>query len=284
MSDSDIPDEGDDMETATLETNTGGRVRYIKETKVRILELDGTISKVPYLTDQERSDRKGFIALKESDGTRVIKIHHRRVLPLSVEGKAVVVESGDKFWALCPECGQPIPVGTGDIEISCQPCSKSYPLHWLGVKPMAEATTTEKAPKAEKAKAPKAEKAPKAPKAEKAPREPKVVKEPVKIDVHALTKFKHCELWTKKQVKFDHPNIDVQAHVLLWTGESPRKLCFNTYNATLGKKTTELPVEQFIANKPLTGAGVKKDVPWFPVPDLDKARSKLQKDGYEQQK
>src|SRR5262245_47066222 len=114
MSDDLTLDDGGDMEATTLELNTGGRVHFDKDTEVRIQELDGAISKMVFLVEQERSDRKGFIGLKERDGTRAIRVHHRRVLPLSVEGKAVVIESGDRFWALCPECGSTVEVTTGD--------------------------------------------------------------------------------------------------------------------------------------------------------------------------
>lgn len=277
------------METAQLEMNTGGRVQFVKDTEVRILELDGTVSKTVYLVDQERSDRKGFVALKERDGTRLVRVHHRRVLPLSVEGKAVVIESGDQYWALCPEHGQITAVEAGEETATCPQCSKIFPLHWLGVRPMAEATATpaEETATAEKPakapKAPKAEKAPKPPKAEKPPKEPKpapVAKEPAVVDLAALAKLPNCELWTKKNVKFDHERIDVQAHVLLFVGDGARKLCFNTYNGTLGKKPgAELPAEAFCTGTPVAGA--KKETPWFAVPDLDKARAKLTKEGYE---
>ncbi len=275
-------------ETATLEANSGGRVRFTLGAGVRYVEMSGEISRGIYLIDQERSDRKGHISLKEKDGTRVVRVHHRRILPVDMDGKAVVIESQDKLWAPCPEDGAAVEVSPGDTQMICPKCSKTFTLHWMGVKPMADTKTKE--PKAEKEpKAPKAEKAEKAapkPKAEKLPKEPKepkAVKEPIQVDIPTLVKLKGCELWTKKNVKFDHERIDVQAHVLLFTGESPRKLCFNTYNGALGKKASELPTEQFVANEPIKGAGQKKDTPWFPVPDLEKARTKLAKDGYEQQ-
>jgi hypothetical protein len=250
MTNDQLASEEFDVDTTTLDTNTGGRVRFEKDMPVRILELDGTISAIVYTVDQERSDRKGLIQVREQNSTRMVRVHHRRVFPLSIEGKAVVVESGDKFWALCPDCGRVTAIEPGDVAINCPACSKTHSVHWLGVKPMADATTTDKAEKVKPPKAPKPDKAA-APKAEKAPKpekEPKVVKEPVKIDVAALAKLKDCELWTKGNVKFDHERIDVQAHVLLFVGSNPRKLCFNTYNS-----------------------------------DLDKARTKLQKDGYVRQ-
>ncbi len=268
--------DGDAMENSTLDANTGGRVRFELDTEVRILQLDGSVSGEIYQVDQERSDRKGLISLRERDGSRKIKIHHRRILQRSTDGKAVVVESRDKFWALCPDCGQPSNVEAGGDSMVCSKCSKTFQLHWLGVKPMtAEAHTEKKAPKPEKA--PKAEKA--TPKAEKAPREPKQVKEPVKLDLAAIAKTKNCELFTKKQVKFDHERIDVQAHVLLFVGDNPRKLCFNTYNLALGQKSSELPLDAFVANKATDGTKPT----WFPVADLEKARAKLTKGGYERQ-
>ncbi len=286
-----LPEGGDnDMgDTTTIEANSGGRVRFQIGTEVRYVKMDGTIDPDVYLIDQERSDRKGHISLKEKltdDGDkktpRVVRVHHRRILPFSMDGKAVVIESQDRHWCLCPDDGAIIEVSPGDTEMNCPKCSRTFTLHWIGVKPMADATKTkaEKEPKTPKAE--KAEKAAPKAKAEKPPKEPKVTKEPVLVDLDALAKNKHVELWTKKNVKFDHERIDVKAHVLLFTGEDPRKLCFNTYNGAMGKKAQELPVEAFLANEAVKGA--KKDTPWFPVPDLEKARTKLGKDGYEQYK
>lgn len=281
-------DEDHDMsDTTTLEANSGGRVRFTVGAEVRYIEMAGTVSGV-YLVEQERSDRKGHISLKERDGIRVVRVHHRRILPKDMDGKAVVIESQNKLWALCPTCGSASEVSPGDATTDCPKCPpirKTLTLYWNGVKPMSEVKT--KPEKAEKE--PKSEKAPKAaptkPKAEKPPKEPKpqrVTKTPVPVDLAALAKTANCELWTKSNVKFDHERIDVQAHILLFVGDNPRKLCFNTYNGALGRKDTGLPVTEFVANEPIKG--VKNSTPWFPVPDLDKARAKIGKDGYELKK
>lgn len=278
----DYPEDEDNMVVAE---NSGGRVRYAMDQPVRYVEMDGSISGV-YLVKQERSDRKGHITLQEQNGTRVVRTHHRRIIDSSVKGMAVVVESQDRLWALCPDDGEVVEVEQNQADMTCPKCDKTFPLYWNGVRPMADATKTEKAPKAEKAeKAPKTEKAagktaPK-PKVEKAPKEPKAVKEPVAVDLAALAKHKHVELWTKKNVKFDHERIDVQAHTMLFTGDEPRKLCFNTYNGALGKRAPELPVEAFLSGT--SPKGSKKD-PWFPVANLDKTRTQLTNDGYEQHK
>ena len=120
------------------------------------------------------------------------------------------------------------------------------------------------------------------PKADKKTTKP-AAREPVRVDFAALTSLENCELWTKSSVKFDHVDIDVKAHALLYVeGEEPRKLCFNTYDGVLGKKSPPLPITEFTANTEVPNA--KKAKPWFPIKDLAKARAKLAKDGYEQQK
>ncbi len=250
--------------------NSGGRKSFEVGTPVRFVELTGKISSEIYLVDAKRSDRRAYISLREQDGTRLIHVHHRRILPINMDGLAVVCESSDKLWAVCPEDGTPVGVDPTSTSMTCTKCSKTFNLHWMGERQMSDATKTEP-------KAPKAEKAPKVA-APKAPKPPKVVKEPVKVDLAAIAKLPGCELWTKKNVKFDHERIDVQAHVLLFVGDGPRKLCFNTYNHALGKKAVELPLDAFIKGEPVKGA--KKDTPWFTVSDLDKARTKLAKEGY----
>jgi hypothetical protein len=62
MTNDQLASEEFDVDTTTLDTNTGGRVRFEKDMPVRILELDGTISAIVYTVDQERSDRKGLRA------------------------------------------------------------------------------------------------------------------------------------------------------------------------------------------------------------------------------
>lgn len=290
MIDDDLEGDDDMVDAAVLDANSGGRVRYSSLEEVRYVEMDGSISKEVYVVTQERSDRKGHVSLRQKDGTREVRVHFRRILPSEMDGKAPVIESQDRYWALCPEDQEPVDVSPGDDTVTCSKCSKTFTLHWMGARPMSDKATAEKTPKEPKAakastaapKEPKAPKPPKEPKvkAEKAPKEPKVAKEQAKVDLAALAQTKGVELWTKKNVKFDHERIDVQAHVLLYVGDGPRKLCFNTYNDTLGKKGGELPVAAFLANTPADGA--KKTMPWFAVADLEKTRSKLQKDGYEQ--
>lgn len=140
---------------------------------------------------------------------------------------------------------------------------------------MVETTAAEKS-EAKPAKAKSAAK----PAAEK---KEKVIREVIKVDFSALTSLAKCELWTKGHVKFDHPDVDVQAHVLIFVdGESSRKLCFNTYDGALGKKSPPLPISEFTTDGTVTTG--KREKPWFAIKNLDKTKTKLAKDGYEQRK
>jgi len=251
--------------------NTGGRQRFDKNQEVRILELDGNVSDSIYLIDPNgpedtiRADRKGHVTLVQQGTARTIRVHFRRILPVSVDNEAPVIESGDKFIALCPRCGEAATVTPNDKDVECHACGK-FQLHWMGVKPMVEATTKQKPDSIKKEKT-------------KVVRQPKAQREPITPDLDAIRSLENCELWVKLGVKFDHPSIDVRSYTLLYTGDKPRKYCFNTYNGTLGKRGEPLPIENFVADKPIKDA--KSHKPWYSIPDLAKIRAKLVKDGYE---
>ena len=253
--------------------NTGVRKKFSKGEEVRILELDGQVSESIYLIDPDtngevvRADRKGHVNLVEKDNARRVKVHFRRILPVVVDNKAPVIESGGKFVALCPKCGEAIGIIPSSIEANCNTCG-SFSLHWTGVKPMADATQTQKKPDTAKKK----EKT-------KTARKTRPIREPITPDLEAIKALQDCELWAKLGVKFDHPSIDVRSYTILFTGENPRKFCFNTYNGTLGKRADALPIESFLVDRPIKDA--KNQRPWYSVADLTKIRAKLEKDGYE---
>ena len=175
--------------------NSGGRKKFVKNSKVRILQLAGDVSSEVFvvidpLTKDEtlkddvseneefgkyeeyedgepedknyeyeyekseksnktakveyvRADRKGHIILKPEGGTKEQKVHFRRVLPVDIDGQALVIESNDKYRAVCPKCGCVENVDPSDTEINCSKCGK-FKVHCLGVKPMVETTAAEK--------------------------------------------------------------------------------------------------------------------------------------------
>lgn len=235
------------------------------EQSVRILTLDGHVSREIYNVIIGRADRRGLITLAEVGTTREIKVTQRRILQNCAEGDSFVVASGDKFRAVCPQCSYTSEVRPNDDSFAC-PDHGDIALQWRkGERPMLE-TASEKPPKS-----PKAEKQPTV----KKPRPP--AKERIAVDFQQLAGLADCELWTKRNVRFDHEKVDVQAHTLLYTGEGARKLCWNTYDGCLGRKSAQLPTDDFVAN-----AGEQKR--WYQVKSLDAERQRLTKDGYEHQK
>ncbi len=230
--------------------NTGGR-KHFEAGEARILQLDGRISENVYIIRPDsRSDGSGYIEILKKDTGKTIKIHHRRILPLKSYGLAVAMGTGGKYRAVCPKCG--ILLTPSSDKVVC-PDDGDFNLIWIGEKPM----TTEKTVKT------------------KTPRTPKAVQEPIKVDLDELAGLPDCELWSKS-VKFDHPGVDVLAHVLLHVpGE--RKLCFNSYNSTLGKKSKPLPTDELLSGESETPA---KNI--FKVKDLAAERAKLVNNNYEQ--
>lgn len=248
---------------------TGGRMTFEHGQRVRILTLNGNVSDEEYEIEVEKADRKGHIALIQVGTDRKVKVNQRRVLTNCAEGEAFVIESGDKYRAVCPKCSYVQEV-TGSNDVMTCPIHGETQLHWKeGERPMAEATTT-------------ADKKEKSAKKEKPPavKKEKPTRDPITVNFDELKNNGGFELWTKRSVQFDHEKIDVQAHVLLITGDNPRKFCFNTYDGTLGKKGKPIPVEAFLKDEAQDGD--KK--PWYAVSDVDKAKTRLIKDGYELQK
>ena len=96
------------------------------------------------------------------------------------------------------------------------------------------------------------------------------------VDLDEIKEY-GLELWTKRQLNFDHVSMDVRAHVLL-ADDPVRKLCFNTYDGTLGKKKElkDLHLPEFQANNPVQGKKL-----WHVLKGtLDEARQHLEKKSY----
>lgn len=251
--------------------NTGGRVLFKSGSRVRYLTIDGRVSNDIYTINSEdtsqnvRSDRKGLITIKQEGGPRTLQVHARRILPLSIDNKAPVVQSNDKYRVICPECGHLLDFTERPHEdkLECN-CGITVDLYWLNEEPQKplkrksqETTMIEETATAEETAKSKTART----------RMPQYQPEPVNFT--ELANLPNCELWTKGNVKFDHVKIDVKAHILLYTeGDVCKKLCFNTYDGALGKKSKELPISN------------KDDKAWFSVKDPAKARSKFAKDGY----
>jgi hypothetical protein len=201
------------------------------------------------------ADRKHCVFAIGSNGDKV-RIHRERLLPVDSNGKLVAVMHNGKLKAACPECSRTLVV-LGD--------SAECPVH--GIKPITshEHLNGFNNPAVE---------------TEKEHVMPK--NEVTTIDLSTVAEF-GSELWTKPQRKFSDPHTDVQSHVLL-ADNPPRKLCFNTYNGTLGKRkksktdsTFAQQLQSFKDNVTMSPDGASV----YPLKStLDDARKKLEKTGY----
>lgn len=228
---------------------------------VRIITWEGKVSEDLFTVECAKNDNKGLVLIQDKH-KKPIKVIRRRVIPATTDGMAIVVEAGSKFKAVCPVCPNVFEVNPTNTQIRCAEHG-IYKLYWLGDKPMTDTTNDTTELTAEKKEKPMA----------------KDNKEPIKVDIQFLAQLENCELWEKNVVNFNHHKISVVSYALICTSEPARKLCFNTYDGTLGKRNTEhpLPVAAFLEANPEMAA-VKV---WHPIKDLDKERSALQKKGYE---
>jgi len=229
---------------------------------VRLLSLDGLVSQETFEVI-EPADRRNHVMLESSDGTRV-KAHKERILPGDALGKAPAIFHSGKYVGFCPKCATQLEVIKNHV--TC-PTHGQFPIVTHETKPKL---TTKKQPK----RAP-------------AQRKQKMSKEnsqPPVVDLDDIVKF-GTELWTKLQLKFDHAKIDVQAHVLV--AENPlRKLCFNTYDGTLGKKKMKDPNDELQLNsfrdniEAVEGKHKEKLVGYQVNGEIDDIRKQLIKAGY----
>lgn len=227
--------------------------------KVRIIELDGKISRSLYaLTapslEAAKADKNGCITLLDSGGKEV-SVNKRRIILQSDPNKAIVISNNGRHRAICPKCSYVEQLGLAQRDVVNCPEHGQFELVWQG-----ECSTMQSDDEA----------------TDKAAKNKKAPHRPIVVDLKALSSLKNCELWTKTGVRFDHAKIDVQAHTLLWTGKEPRKLCFNTYDGTLGKTGKPLPIDDFVANKPQEDKQM-----WYLVNDIEVARQQLSKRGYQ---
>lgn len=248
-------------------SKTGGRMTFDPDVPVRILKMDGKISKERYTVETPRADNKGTVILKNPSG-KIEKVRQSRIIASVEDGCAAVIPSNNKYYAVCPECPNVFDISPDNIRINCPEHGK-FNLHWIGERPMttetentsteAEATTatTEETQTNETAQVSTV----------KTTKKKKVAE---KVDLSKLASTKDCELWTKESVQFNHQRVAVASHVLIFTGEEPRKVCFNTYDGTLGKSGKQINVDAFVANDTES-----LSQPVYAVKNLEKERKTL---------
>jgi len=236
--------------------------------KARILNAEDVITEDVY-TIVEGPDRKGNFLLVNDATQKRARAHPTRILKLNPEGSPVFRQDTE-MRAKCPKCDTTVVAEIAQEEIVC-PEHGTFPLDWskidAGVRPAVpepEKKTTGIVKAAKKAKAASGEKTQRRAKA------------PIQIDFDAMRAA--GEIWTKAGVEFDYPGFDVKAHILLIeAGADSRKLCFNSYNGTWGKKSKDEDLQLFLTNQ--RGPG-NKVIGYFVKGTLDQERRKLEKSGY----
>ena len=243
---------------ASVMDNTGGRIDLQVGSEVRIIDNIGKISDDVYIVRASRSDRKGHVLL-EKDGVS-LKVHYKRIMQKESHGKAVCVESAGHYSAVCPECAIVIEIEPNSEQLICNVHGPKS-IIWTGVKPTSTKQSKTPRPKNSTQKVSKL-------------KGPKKMKQ-ITVNLDDLAKLPNCELYSLTNVKFDHARVEVNAHTLIFVGPNPRKLCFNTYNGCLGKKSAELPIAEFLADNR------DSKQRWYPIKDIEKTRDQLVKSGYE---
>jgi hypothetical protein len=231
------------------------------KSRVRILGIDGHVSRQSYTILSERADSKGLVCVKEQRTNRELKIAQRRIIPFAVDkNKAVVIESNNKYYAVCPKCPIVFDIKPDHTDINC-PDHGIHELHWLGEKPVVNTTQTTESSLSTSAQPSVAKK--------------KKPQEPVKVDLDKIATTKDCELWSKTSIQFNHESITVISHALLYVGDNPRKMCWNTYDGTMGKKHREINIEAFVTNDEQN-----KSHTIYQIKDIESERKRLEKKGY----
>jgi hypothetical protein len=234
-----------------LAVNDGGRIRRTVGDLTRVIDLVGKVTVDAYVVLEERSDRRGHILLQNKRTGVQCRVNYRRLVPYSAD-KACLIKSGNRTWAVCPACTALHAEYTDSIS-----CCGTYKVA-AQIAPVPECISNLLAGQPmtnDEAATPAAD----------------------KLDVASLASLPDCELWAKRNLRFDDERTSVSAHALLCVSGKPRKLCFNTYNGMLGKRGGELPVQEFLADSKPVG---RKGAVWYYI-DAQKARQKLIKDGYE---
>lgn len=197
---------------------------------VRILTIDNQIS--PYLLEVIKNDGSGrmVLAAQHSNGQpqRIVACSQRVFAPDIID-KAPVIDTETGAVAVCPTCGDIHEIAADTTSITCS-------TH--GQFELFRGTTHSKRRPAKVAKAPAKVPVPEAAKPAKVAR-PSSKYAQLPLDLDALRAA--GELWLKERIQFDHPGTAVRAYTLLFRHDDTWfKCCFNTYNGTLGRRSTPL--------------------------------------------
>jgi hypothetical protein len=232
--------------------------------RVRVFTPEGKISREVYKVC-ERPDRKGNILL-ESPTRQRLRVHQRRLIEPERGDVALVFQIDNQSRTTCPVCGTGFVLAPDQKTIKCPVHGEFQLSRNHGARAMTTANDKRARQKADKPKARPANKA---------------LVVPVTIDFDAIKKV--GQLWTRTGTKFDHPEIEVKTHTILIppAGKRPgRKLCFNSYDGTWGKRPMPFDADRFAS----TGTDTTgKTIGYLLKRTIEQEMAKLRKDGYTQE-
>lgn len=203
------------------------------ENKVRLLTFDHKPSTDEYVAISKPSIR-GMVSLRNVRTGEIITAQKRRILPLDTAGKAIAACNSNKTTIVCPtpNCILELQIQEGGQTARC-PEHGEFPIYPYNVNSLPLQSTTTKVTRKEKSMP------------------------NVQVDLQEVKKYGTLYV---RRADFNHTSYDVRSYVLV-ADNPPRKLCFNTYNGSLGKKSkdfvAELHLVEFSKDEPTNGSKYK---------------------------
>ena len=211
----------------------------------RILNIDGTLSSKIFTLVEYQNNQKAI--LRSIVDNKDISVHKNRIVPFEDVDRALCIVSGGIDLVICPRCLGITNKEFGIDTFVCEQGCGSYQFHSLDSDSSAVRST-------------------------------KIMNQKSKniFDLEAVGVYKSMVVYSKTN-KFNHPSIDSRSIIILHNSDKPRKMQFNIYNNSLGKKSGALPLDAFNKNEPPSGK-----CPWSTIANVDAEVKRLLEDGYQQ--
>lgn len=212
----------------------------------RILNIDGTISQKIFTVIGDLTGVK--VTLRSTIDNQDVIVHKNRMIPADKTDQALCIVSGNETMVICPKCLSIFKKQNDDGSFVCDNGCGTYPYHSLDSKSSEN-------------------------------RSSKVMSLKKKniFEIEEVKKYPSMAVYSKTN-KFNHAKIDSRSIVILHNSDKPRKMQFNIYNGSMGKKAPPLPLEAFDKNDiPSFGK-----CPWVAIASFDAETRRLLADGYTQ--
>jgi hypothetical protein len=211
----------------------------------RILNIDGTVSQKTFKVIGDSAGPK--VTLRSMADNTDIRVHKNRMIPFEKSDQAICIMSGGFNMVICPKCLNISRSDSDSDEFSCENGCGTYQCHNLLTKSSIIRSSKQMSLNTRN-----------------------------QFSLEDVQKYTSMVVFQKTN-KFNHPNIDSRSIVIIHRSDKPRKMQFNTYNGSLGKKAQALPLEAFERNEPPQGK-----CPWVAIASAEAEENRLKNDGYEQ--